>query len=116
MSKLQRKEVVNMNKLITVNVEQFKSLTMEDCLNYIPEEKLENVVKSHVSNVLKMLKDKRYISLSKEDKLQFLLQQLLLKITANSIWITSRDKSQLDQQYLYTVIRKHLFLLDPTFF
>lgn len=105
-----------MNKLITVDVEQFKSITMEDCLNYIPEDKLENTVKSHVSNVLKILNDKKYVSLSKEDKLQFLLQQLLLKITANSIWITNRDKSQLDQKYLYTVIRKHLFLLDPTFF
>lgn len=116
MSKQQRKEVVNMNKLITVNVEQFKSLTMEDCLNYIPEEKLENVVKSHVLSVLKLLKDKKYASLSMEDKMQFFLQQLLLKITANNIWITSRDKSNLDQKYLYTVIRKHLFLIDPSFF
>lgn len=105
-----------MNKLITVNIEQFKSITMEDCLNYVPDEKLESIVKSYVSNLLKIMRDKRYASLTKEDKLQFFLQQLLLKITANSIWITSRDKSQLDQQYLYTVIRKHLFLMDPNFF
>lgn len=105
-----------MNKLITVNIEQFKSITMEDCLNYTPDKKLESLVGSCVSNSLKILKSNKQGSATKEDRVKFLLQHVLLKASANTTWITTRDKSNLDQLYLYTVIRKHLFIMDPNFF
>lgn len=105
-----------MNNLITVDVEQFKNITMKDCLNYTPDKKLESLVGSCVSNSLKILKSKKQGSTTKEDRIKFLLQNILLKVSTNATWITTRDKSNLDQLYLYTVIRKHLFIKDPNFF
>jgi len=105
-----------MNKLITVEVEQFKNITMKDCLNYTPDKKLESLVGSCVSNSLKILKSKKQGSTTKADQIEFLLQHVLLKVSSNITWITTRDKSNLDQLYLYTVIRKHLFIMDPNFF
>ncbi|GAA0123452.1 hypothetical protein UT300018_27700 [Clostridium faecium] len=103
-----------MNKL-TVQVQDFLNISIEDCLNYTPHEKLENTIKSSTESLIKKITNDMDNTLSEEDLIEYFLQQILLRISAHDKWISLRDKHNLDQDYLYTVIKKHVYLYAPEF-
>lgn len=101
-----------MNK-INLNLQQFLSICMEDCLNYNPHQELENIVKQYANALVKSLRSSNYRNLSTEDKLDYFLKQILLKIATHNVWIKLSIENNLNQNYLYTVIKKYLFLYAP---
>lgn len=103
-----------MDKL-TIQVQDFLNISLEDCLNYTPYEKLENTIKSSTESLIKKITNDTNNILPKEDKIVYFLQQMLLRISTHDKWISLRDKHNLDQNYLYTVIKKHLYLYAPEF-
>ncbi|SHH75882.1 hypothetical protein SAMN02745135_01992 [Caloranaerobacter azorensis DSM 13643] len=89
------------------------SISIEECLNYTPFEKLENSIKYHVKSLIKKVNRSKYKNLSKDEKLQYFLTQLLLRTSSNPNWANLKDSEQLDQRYLYTVIKKYMLIYIP---
>lgn len=114
MLKPNKKGVVIMNKL-NINILKFKSILLEECLNYVPYKKLESIVKSSTETLVKKINgDESSVSIA-EDRVAYFLEQILLRLSGHESWINTRDKYNLDQKYLYTVIKKYLYLSAPDF-
>ncbi|AOY75390.1 hypothetical protein [Clostridium formicaceticum] len=101
-----------MNK-ITVNLDQFLNISLEECLNYTPYSQIESIVKSNTESIVKSIKTIKYKNLPDNEKLLVFLKSILLKITIHRNWIDMRDTYDLDQQYLYTVIKRYLYINYP---
>ena len=98
-------------KTLSISVTQFKSITIDDCLNYENvHTRLESLVKSYIETYLKKIQDN---NLTTDSNIKEFLQHMLLRISGNNTWIQLSTEYDLDQHYLYIVIRKHLFLIKP---
>lgn len=102
-----------MNKL-SFDGESFLNISLEECLSYDVYQKLELIVKNAVDLTIKKIE--HYDSISKEQKPEYFLQHILLRLSTNDIWLKLSKENNLNQLYLYKVIRKHLYLRDPEFF
>ena len=95
------------------DVPQFLSVSLQDCLNYDIYPNLETLTRNAVESTLKKIED--YELNSKEQKVEYFLQHILLKLSSNNTWYMISNENNLDQLYLYKVIRKYLYLKDPDF-
>lgn len=98
--------------MITINVTQFKKITVEDCLNQSTFLTIEPIVDAIVTYVLTKLKDNhQYKNLSTDDTimLQFLTQSLL-RICKSQVYLEQKDSLNIQQDDLYGMIRKYYFI------
>jgi hypothetical protein len=99
---------------LTIDTNFFANITLVECLNYPIYPALEDIVRTHVVNINKQICNKKY-SFDKDEKVEYFLQQILLRLAGNPVWLTIQDGNNLDQNYLYKVIRKNLLIVNPRF-
>lgn len=97
---------------ITIDLTLFDNLTIEDCLNYTANTTLEKVVEQKVqTSINKMSKYSHQLNTNKKSKIKFLLEQSLLKISSNRIFLKNKDNLSLE--LLYTIIKKQFYIQVP---
>lgn len=97
--------------IITLDLTLFHNITLENCLNYTLNASLEKMVEQKVQNCINKISKYNEHLMTKEDKIKFLLEQSLLKITSNKIFIKNKDTLSLE--LLYTLIKKQLYIQVP---
>ncbi|MDF1617313.1 hypothetical protein [Petrocella sp. FN5] len=98
-------------KTLTISVLLFINITTEDCLNYNNvNPKLESLIKAYIENYFKK---KEIETLTTNEDIEAFLEHMLLRISGNSIWLKLQQCDEISQKYLYTIIRKYLFLYKP---
>lgn len=94
---------------------QFVNIPLQDCLNYDVFQNLEVIIKNAVDSVIKSQEKYNLKTNENEQKVMLFLQHILLRISTNETWIRLSKENNLNQLYLYKVIRKYLYLKDPEF-
>lgn len=96
---------------LNLNMTLFNEITLNNCLNYSVIEDMEKMVHDKVqSSINKMSKYKKSLT-TKEDKIRFILEQSLLKISGNNVFL--KNKNALNLELLYTIIKKQIYLQSP---
>ena len=94
--------------MFNIDTCQFRQITVEDCINYTLyqgiEEKVNYAVNSYFNNHKVTLEDLENAELYK------FLERILLKIGNSPEIVADSKKYNLDQRYLYIVIKKHVLL------
>lgn len=96
---------------ITINIQKFKNISLEQTLNYNHFQELEGSVSSIVNSINTDIKNS-FISKSKltpEQKISYFLSQSLLSITSNERCIEIFKRENLDEDYIYIVLKKFYF-------
>lgn len=102
--------------ILSLNIEEFQEISIDECLNYAPYVPLESTIRSKFKNTVQILKTSNYSTSTKDEQIKFLLEQILLKTTSTQTWISHQTKYNLSQKYLYTIIKKYLFIYCPELF
>lgn len=98
--------------MLTVNLEKFKAITLEETLNYIPFEELEKSVFSTANSVLTDFSNKyKAKKLSLNEKMDYYLKKCLLSVSGNQTWQKIKKENNLDSDYLYIVLKKYYLRL-----
>ncbi|WP_129600777.1 hypothetical protein [Anaerophilus nitritogenes] len=100
---------------LTININKLKDISIESCLNHspvIPE--LEKLTQEKVQQSIIKLKKYRKTTDPLDDKLKFLLEQCLLRVSTHPILL--EHKNSIDETYIYTLIKKQLYLQLPNLF
>lgn len=100
---------------IDLNINEFDAIKVEDCLNYIPYASLEQSVNKYTRQILNILSKDEIIKYDSKEKIEFVLQQVLLRIATSNIWVKYQVKYNLSKHYLYTVIKKYMYQYSPEF-
>lgn len=96
---------------LTIDLNLFHEIKIENCLNFTLSLPLEKMIEQKVQNCInKMNKYKEQLS-TKEDKIKFILEQSLLKISSNRIFLKNKDNLSLE--LLYTMIKKQFYIQVP---
>jgi hypothetical protein len=90
----------------------FKSISFDECLNYNAHDALEANVKSIVESCIKRFYGKKIND--SDEYLKGLLKYILLQTATSAIWLICSKDLKFDQKYLYTVIKKHVYLAKPS--
>lgn len=98
---------------LNFDIPQFVSIPLQDCLNYDIYPNLENIIKNIVESSFNKMNS--FNLNSREQKIEYFLQHALLRLSANNTWLNLSKENNLDQLYLYKMIRKYLYLKDPEF-
>jgi hypothetical protein len=99
---------------LTIDTIYFTNISLAECLNYPVFTNLEYIVKHYVISINKQICSKKY-NYDSNDKIEYFLQQMLLRLAGNPVWLSIQNGNNLDQYYLYKVIRKNLFIVNPKF-
>lgn len=98
---------------LTIDLNLFYEITIENCLNCNIAEELEKMVQDKIqSSINKMSKYKKTLP-SSEDKIKFILSQSLLKISSSKILLKNKDNPNLTLELLYTIIKKQFYIQVP---
>lgn len=94
---------------ITIDLTLFNNIKIENCLNYTANANLEKMIEQKVqTSINKIDKYKEQLS-TKEDKIKFILEQSLLKISGNKVFLNNKVSLEL----LYTIIKKQFYIQVP---
>ncbi|SHK47460.1 hypothetical protein [Tepidibacter formicigenes] len=100
---------------LTISINKLKDISIENCLNYspiIPE--FEKLAQEKIQQSIIKLKKYRKNTDPLDDKLKFILEQCLLRVSTHKIFLEHKDS--IDEIYIYTLIKKQLYLQLPNLF
>lgn len=97
--------------MLTINISKFNEISLEDTLNYtVHSQKLEGTIATITRYSLKCLNEKKDSQdLSEDEIIMFYLTKCLLSISSNPVWIQNSNKHELDEVYLYVVLKKYFY-------
>ncbi len=97
--------------MLTINISKFNAISLENTLNYkLYSPKLEKTVASIARYAVKCLNERiKKENLSEDKAVEFYLTKCLLNISSNQIWIQCADKYELDEDYLYLMLKKYFY-------
>ncbi|WP_072724163.1 hypothetical protein [Tepidibacter thalassicus] len=95
---------------LKIDLQLFNIITIENCLNCTPVlHKLDQLI----YNKTKAIITKSQNIPDKQEQLLFILTQSLLRISREATWLKLQKEHNLCLQYLYTLIKRQIYMNNP---
>jgi len=102
--------------MINIDINKFKSITLEDCINNFTDSVMDSYIKRIVGDVVSTGKrNHKFIDMDDDDKINYLLKYCLIQIVPSKKWNEyAADKDNASED-LYIFLKRHFFLSSGCF-